>query len=208
MRRPLAILAVFFAEVALLFHFQKEVVSFASSINEIELFKGLGTLLFPAPIAFLLWYWRDTDKQRTLQNDAVRLQNENDKLVLEKKILEGEAAVARETIDKANLEIQLANSQAELAKAQHTERALRELDDEDVTIVLRYLNNYFEEGNLKSDVEDPLPLSIKNIFLTQAGQLALREWAEKNSIFEPDLLNVFTDAEFPDFRIPIWSQRK
>jgi hypothetical protein len=208
MSRPLAILAVFSAEVALLFHFEKEVVSFARSINEIELFKGLGTLLFPAPIAFLLWYWRDTDKQRELQNDAVRLQNENDKLVLEKKILEGEAAVAREKIDKANLEIQLANLQSELAQAQHTERTLRELDDEDITTVLHYLNNYFEEGKLKSDIDDPLPLSMKHIFLTQAGRLALKKWAEKNSIFEPDLLNVFTDGELPEFRIPNWSQRK
>ncbi|MDH4459565.1 MAG: hypothetical protein QE272_12780 [Nevskia sp.] len=219
MRRPLVVLLVFAVEAAFLIRFQSEVLSFASSVGNLEFFKGLGTLLFPAPIAFLLWYWRDSDKQRELQNDAVRLQNENDKLVLEKRILEGEAAVAREKIDKAHLEVQLAKMQNELdeekakidqirGRVALTDRALRELTDEDVTAVLRYLSEFFEEGLPKEGVDHAVPTSIRKMFLTQVGQFALKEWAERYALFEPYLLDVFTDAEIPEFKLPHFGSRK
>lgn len=217
MQRPMAVIAVFALEVWLLFHYQSEIKEFATSVNQLELFKGLGTLLFPAPIAFLLWYWRDADKQRELHRDGVRLQNENDKLILEKRILEGDAAVAREKIDKANLETQVAKLEADLEseKTRATvlrreiagaDSAQRRLNDDDILSILKFLAPHFPDGKPRPDT-DPLALSVKTLFLSQIGQTVLKEWCERNAYFEPHVLDVFSDEELPEFRLPPLASR-
>jgi len=211
--RPVALIGVFAIEVVLIYQYRAEVLTFARQLGDLELFKGLGTLLFPAPVAFLLWYWKDADKQHELRNDAQRLRNENEKLVLEKKILEGEATVARERVDKVKLEADLARLTAQLDKERmtRTETTGRATEMRDalealeIQSMLAYLKDWCADGQVVAHQvaklpksQQSLPASLRTFLLTEYGKRMLKDYLDSDPFEWSEVNRVLPEADLPE----------
>jgi hypothetical protein len=163
-RRPLLLALVVVIEFGLVAFFFDKINLVGSTIRSPELFKGFGTVLFGAPAAYLLWMWRNIDKQQELKHDAIRLKNENDKVVHETKILEGNALVSQEKIEKANLERDIETIKGQLAL---TQQAKASIEDQK-----KALQRELESKSAENDSARSLATELKQKIVEQDAQLS------------------------------------
>lgn len=197
------ILIVFLSEVLAFIFLQNEIIAFANKINDLSVFRGIGTIIFSAPIAFLLWKWRDSDKQRSIQHDADRLKNENDKLILEKKILERDAQIAKDEVDKKELEKKVDHLEKELSRANGFSKSIDVLlEKHDIQDVILFLDDFYESGNIRNGLDNLTPEIIKDLFLTDLGKAKLKIWLEGTLMADTLTQDVFKDGELPIYSKP------
>jgi len=67
LRRPIAILLIATIQIFVFYSFWDSISVVLGELSKTNLFKGFGSILVGAPYAFIIWVFRNYDKQRSLE---------------------------------------------------------------------------------------------------------------------------------------------
>ena len=97
--RPIQLLLVVAVQIIVLYCFRSDVLILLDKVKDYRILTGLAPLALGAPSAFMLWSWRDSDKQKELKNsqEKLELDSKTQKMAEERWLFESEKMESERT---------------------------------------------------------------------------------------------------------------